>query len=51
MPGSPLLGGDGGNGIVFIRRLTASSSTTSGCCSTCGCDTIHKFTSPGTYTA
>jgi hypothetical protein len=37
--------------VVFIRRLTASSSTTSGCTSTSGSDTIHEFTADGTYTA
>ena len=43
-------GGAGGSGIVIVRRLTASSTTTSGTVTTCGSDTIHTFTSPGTYT-
>jgi len=41
----------GGSGIVIIRRLTACSSTTSGTDSTCGCDTIHKFTGDGIFVA
>ena len=39
----------GGSGIVIIRRLTSSSCTTSGTDSTCGSDTIHKFTGDGTF--
>jgi hypothetical protein len=48
---SPLSAGNGGSGIIVIRRLTACSSTTSGTVSTCGSDTIHKFTGPGTFKA
>lgn len=45
-------GGSGGSGIVIIRRLTADSSTASGGTeSTSGSDTIHKFTSSGTFNA
>ena len=49
-PGSAL-GGAGGPGIVVIRRLTSSSCTTSGTNTTCGSDTIHTFTGPGTFVA
>ena len=45
-PGQP-----GGSGIVIIRRLTADSCSTSGTDSTCGSDTIHKFTGDGTFVA
>jgi positive regulator of sigma E activity len=37
--------------VVFIRRLTASSCSSSGTTSTCGSDTIHEFTADGTFTA
>ena len=43
--------GAGGSGIVIIRRLTASSCSSSGTVSTCGSDTIHKFTATGTFVA
>ena len=43
--------GLGGPGIVIIRRLTASSCSASGTVSTCGSDTIHKFTADGTFAA
>ena len=42
-------GGSGGSGVVIIRRATADSSTTSGTVTTSGDDTIHSFTSPGTF--
>ena len=43
-------GGAGGPGIVIIRRLTASSTSTSGdAVTTCGSDTIHTFTATGTF--
>ena len=41
--------GNGGSGVVIIRRATADSNTTSGSVTTSGSDTIHTFTSPGTY--
>jgi len=41
----------GGSGIVILRRLTADSCSTSGTDSTCGSDTIHKFTGDGTFVA
>ena len=41
----------GGSGIVILRRLTACSCSTSGTDSTCGSDTIHKFTGDGTFVA
>ena len=44
-------GGAGGNGIVIIRRLTSSSTTSSGAVSTSGIYTYHVFTSNGTYTS
>ena len=45
-------GGSGGSGIVILRRLTADSATASGGTeSTSGSDTIHKFTSSGTFNA
>jgi hypothetical protein len=40
----------GGSGIVVIRRLTADSNSTSGSTSIDGLDTVHTFTSDGTYT-
>jgi len=43
-------GGAGGTGTVIIRRITADSSSASGgTVSTDGSDTIHIFTSDGTY--
>ena len=40
----------GGNGIVIIRRVTAESETASGgTVTTDGSDSIHTFTSSGTY--
>ena len=41
----------GGSGVVYIRRLTADSCSTSGSTSTCGSDTIHAFTGDGTFVA
>ena len=43
--------GNGGSGVVIIRRLTSSSCSSSGTTSTCGSDTIHLFTGPGTFVA
>jgi hypothetical protein len=44
---------DGGSGIVIIRYTTADapSGTSGGTKTTCGADTIHTFTGPGTFTA
>jgi hypothetical protein len=50
-PPGPHAGGLGGSGRVVIRRLTASSCTTSGSVTTSGADTIHTFNSSGTYVA
>ena len=41
----------GGNGVVILRRLTASSATTSGTTGTDGSDTTHTFNASGTYVA
>mgnify|MGYP003149442896 CR=1 FL=1 len=46
-----LIGGTGGSGIVIIRRLTSDSNSTSGTVTTDGSDTIHTFTSSGTFIA
>ena len=43
--------GAGGSGVVYIRRLTACSTSSSGTTSTSGDDTIHLFTSTGTFVA
>tara|TARA_R100001509_G_scaffold33985_2_gene17906 strand:+ start:888 stop:2450 length:1563 start_codon:yes stop_codon:yes gene_type:complete len=45
------IGGTGGSGIVIIRRLTSDSNSTSGTVTTDGSDTIHTFTSSGTFIA
>ena len=50
-PAPGTAGGTGGSGIVIIRRLTTSSTSTSGTVTTCGSDTIHTFLNPGTFTA
>ena len=44
-------GGRGGSGIVIIRRATSASTSASGSVTTSGTDTIHTFTSSGTFTA
>jgi len=40
----------GGSGIIVIRYPSGSMSATGGTMSTSGSDTIHKFTSSGTFT-
>lgn len=47
--GVPTPSQNAGSGIVIIRRLTESSSTTSGTVTTDGDDTIHTFTGDGIY--
>jgi hypothetical protein len=43
-------GGSGGDGVLIIRRVTADSDTASGGTETTdGSDTIHTFTTSGTY--
>jgi len=44
---------NGGSGIVVIRYTTADAppGTSGGSKSTCGSDTIHVFTGPGTFSA
>jgi hypothetical protein len=54
--GSPANGGNGGSGIVIIAYATdgstgISTSSTGGTITTSGGDTIHTFTSDGTFTA
>ena len=46
-------GNSGGSGIVILRYATADApgSTSGGTKSTCGSDTIHVFTGPGTFSA
>lgn len=43
-------GGDGGSGIVIISYPTGSMSATGGTVTTSGPNTIHTFTSNGTFT-
>ncbi|MEK7151736.1 MAG: glycine-rich domain-containing protein [Patescibacteria group bacterium] len=44
------IGGDGGSGIVIISYPTGSMTATGGTITTSGGNTIHKFTSSGTFT-
>jgi len=46
-----VLGGPGGSGIVLIAYPTGSMTATGGTTYTFGSNTIHKFTSSGTFTA
>ena len=47
--GSANVGGDGGSGVVIIRYPTGSITATGGTITTDGGDTIHTFTSDGTF--
>jgi len=47
----PVPSGAGGSGVVYIRRLTACSCSSSGTTSTSGDDTIHAFTATGPFVA
>lgn len=49
--GAGAVGGAGGSGVVIIRYVTADFGTcTGGTITTSGADTIHTFTSSGTFT-
>jgi len=49
--GESVAGGDGGSGIVIISYITADfGECTGGTITTDGADTIHTFTSNGTFT-
>ncbi|MDB5167543.1 MAG: hypothetical protein JWN26_688 [Candidatus Saccharibacteria bacterium] len=48
--GSYFIGGNGGSGIVVISYPTGLISATGGTITTSGNNTIHKFTSGGTFT-
>jgi hypothetical protein len=43
-------GGNGGSGIVIIRYASTSMTATGGTITTVGSDTVHTFTSSGTFT-
>lgn len=43
-------GGDGGSGVVIISYPTASMTATGGTITTSGSNTIHTFTTSGTFT-
>lgn len=43
------IGGTGGSGVVIIRYPTGSLTATGGTVTTSGSDTIHTFTSSGTF--
>jgi len=51
--GAGSAGEAGGSGVVVIRYTTANAppGTSGGSKSTCGSDTIHVFTGPGTFSA